>query len=171
MKNLKSLLSFTITIVFALTLSYFLRKNNNGQLIAVVLFLIILSILFIHIFLRKKLSAKNFFMSDWNVFTKKYKEEKHIELAPELLMEKFEEIIKNSKFKIITMKNDTNEILATTSTTLNSWGENMYIQFVKTEDGSLFKFESSTMFGMADWGKNERNYNKILTEFDESLTI
>jgi hypothetical protein len=170
MKNSKNTLLYIIMIVTVFLLVKFLTDDTSKNF-AIVMALIVLPIFATHLILRKKQTAKKFFMSKWNIFTSKFKKEEFLELAPGLLMEKFEEVIKESKFKIVSINKDTNEIFATTPTTLNSWGENIYIKFIETETGSIFKFESSTFFGIIDGGKNEKNHTKILTEFDESLTI
>ncbi len=171
MKNTKSILIFTGSIVFALGLSYLLRKSINGKEIAVVLFALFLFLFLLHFFLRKNVKYKSFFMSKWNVFTTKYKKEDFIDISPDLLFEKFIDIIEGSTFKVSSSNKVNYEIFAITPLTMRSWGENIYIQFIESKGGSKMKFESSTLFQVTDWGKNKTNHILILDEFNKSLTI
>jgi hypothetical protein len=63
------------------------------------------------------------------------------------------------------------EILAISTITFKSWGENLYISFETIGDQTVLKFCSSTLFQLYSWGKNEENYNALLNEIESSLTI
>jgi hypothetical protein len=97
--------------------------------------------------------------------------EKSFDISKELMFEKMVEVIKNSEFKIVDMDEENFEILAITSLTWSSWGENLYISFESDGENSKMKFCSSTLFQMYSWGKNEKNYTELMNRIENSFTI
>ena len=81
------------------------------------------------------------------------------------------EVITDAGFKIIKTNENTGDIFAISSITWTSWGENIYISLTETGDKTIVNFCSACIFQVYSWGKNERNYDKLLQEFENSLTI
>lgn len=120
---------------------------------------------------RKSLSYKGYFTSKYNVLTNKVWSEKAYDLPKELMFEKMIEVIEDSSFKLVDSNSDRFEILAISKITFTSWGENIYISFETRGEETIMKFCSSTFLGAYDWGKNEKNYNKLMNDIDLSFTI
>ena len=89
----------------------------------------------------------------------------------ELMFDKIIEVIKDSNFNLINANRDKYEILATTRISWLSWGENLYISFEDKENETIMKFCSATLFQIYSWGKNERNYDNLLKEIEDSLIV
>ncbi|MFO7922446.1 MAG: hypothetical protein R6U58_01990 [Bacteroidales bacterium] len=87
------------------------------------------------------------------------------------MFEKMIEVIDHSKFKLVEADKDRFEILAVTNITFKSWGENLYISFETIGDETIMKFCSVTFFQITSWGKNEKNYDDLLSEIESSFTI
>lgn len=81
------------------------------------------------------------------------------------------EVVKGSPFKLVQANDSTLEILGTKGIGWTSWGENIYIDFTEEEGKAKMNFISTTVIGIISWGKNEKNYNQLLSTFEESLTI
>jgi len=72
------------------------------------------------------------------------------------MYEKITEIIDNSKFKLVDTNNEKLEILAISSITFKSWGENLYISLEANGNNTLMKFCSTTLFQIYSWVKMKR---------------
>jgi hypothetical protein len=135
-------------------------------------FILISPILFVFNFaVRKKLSYKSYFISKYNFLTSKYNATITSELSKELMYDKMIEVIKDSPFKLVQAEDKTLEILGTKGITWSSWGENIYIDFTEEDGKTSMNFISTTVLGIVSWGKNEKNYNRLLSTYEESLTI
>jgi hypothetical protein len=131
----------------------------------------ILAFLMFNLLIRKSLSFKSYFTSPFNVLTAKKRSEILFTIPRELMFEKIIEVINDSNFKLINANRDKYEILATTRISWLSWGENLYISFENKENETIMKFCSATLFQIYSWGKNERNYDNLLKEIEDSLTV
>jgi hypothetical protein len=87
------------------------------------------------------------------------------------MFEKVMEVVNDSKFKLVDTDNEKLEILAISSISFLSWGENLYISFETRGDETVMKFCSSTLFQIYSWGKNEKNISDLLNEIESSFTI
>lgn len=166
MKILKHIL-VAILIIFISGLStYYLNPHYPFQIfIPMIVFFVF------NLIIRKSLLYKNYFTSPYNLLTTKARFEKTFDIPKELMFEKMIEVIDNSKFKLVDTDKNTFEILAISTITFKSWGENLYINFETIENQTILKFCSSTLFQLYSWGKNEENYNALLNEIESSLTI
>lgn len=135
-----------------------------------------LSILFLLVFIfnyliRKNIKYKKYFTSPYNIFTAKYHKATSFDIPQDLLIEKVLESIQKNKFNVEHINKEKGEILATTSFTIWSFGENIYID-IKEENGQTkMNFCSATFFQMNSWGKNEENYEKLFEQVEKSLII
>ena len=57
-----------------------------------------------------------------------------------------------------------NEILASASITLRSWGEKIKFSI---KNGNALLIESKCVFQVFDWGKNKNNVDRFLNEFQK----
>ena len=168
MKNLKHLLIIGLIIIVSVLIGYYTERNSP----------IVFSILFIFVALaifnlinRNSPSFKPYFTSKYNLFTSKFKFEKTYDIPIDLMFEKIIEVINNSKLRLIRTDNNTFEIMANTKMTLRSWGENIYISFEEKNGNTKMKFCSAALFQFYAWGKNEENYDKLLSEIENSLIV
>ena len=168
MKILKHLLVVIAIILVTALVLYYVEADN--------LFMVILSFLIISFFtfnsiIRKSLSFKSYFTSRYNIFTTKVRCKKSFDIPKYLMFDKIIEVINDSNFKLVDIDKEKTEILAISVMTFKSWGENLYIDFKETDNGTVMVFCSTTLFQMYSWGKNEKNYNDLLNEIKESLII
>jgi hypothetical protein len=70
-----------------------------------------------------------------------------------LMFEKIIKVIKDSRFKLVEIANNRFELLAISTITFNSWGENLYISFETDKNETIMKFCSSTLFQIYSWEK------------------
>ena len=131
----------------------------------------ILAFLMFNLLIRKSLLFKSYFTSPLNVLTSKTRSEISFPIPRDLMFDKIIEVINDSNFELIEANRDIYEILATTRLSWLSWGENLYISFEDKENETIMKFCSATLFQIYSWGKNERNYENLLKEIEDSLTI
>lgn len=168
MRTLKNISVVVVMLLFACLSTYYLKPSNPFMMSCIFL---IVSFFIFNLIIRKSLSFKNYFTSKYNLFTTKVWSEKSYDMPKELMYEKLIEVINNSNFKLVDSDNDKFEILAISTITFNSWGENLYISFETDENETIMKFCSSTLFQIYSWGKNEKNYNYLVNEIESSLTV
>jgi len=168
MKNLKHIFIALLIIVISGLSSYYLEPNN--PIMMTISFLIIGFFIF-NLIIRKTLSFKNYFTSQYNLLTTKFRSEKLYDIPKELMFEKVIEVINNSNFKLVETDKDKFEILAISTITFKSWGENLYISFEAEGNETIMKFCSATLFQIYSWGKNEKNITNLLNEIESSLII
>jgi hypothetical protein len=145
-----------------------LEPENPGLMISI---FFILGFFIVNLIIRKSLSFRKYFTSPINLLTSKVCSEKTFDIPKALMFEKVIEVITHSKFKLVEADQDRFEILAITSISFKSWGENLYIRFESVGNETIMKFCSVTLFQIFSWGKNEKNYDDLLNEIDRSLTI
>lgn len=168
MKTLKHIsVAFLIMLISGLS-TYYLKPDN--PIMMTFLFLIVGFFIF-NLIIRKSLSFKNYFTSQYNLFTTKVRSEKSYDIPKELMFEKIIEVINHSDFKLVETDENKFEILAISKITFKSWGENLYISFETKGSETIMKFCSSTLFQIYSWGKNEKNYEDLLNEIESSLII
>lgn len=149
-------------------LGYYLEPKN--PIILITSFMIIGFFIF-NLVVRKSLSFKKYFTHPYNFLTSKVNSEKVFDIPKELMFEKIIEVLNGSKFKLIEADEHRFEILAITTISFKSWGENLYISFYTTGNETIMKFCSVTLFQIYDWGKNEKNYDDLLEQIESSLTV
>lgn len=166
MKLFKNIIVFVVFISLIQLSTHYL---SNNILMWIVFFIV--GIFTLNITLRNSLSFKSYFTSPYNISTAKNSIVKEIDIPKELLFEKMIEVIENSNFKLVQSDKESFEILATTSINLHSWGENIYLSFDSKGDKTMIKIISTTLFQRISWGKNKKNFEELLQQIDDSLTI
>ena len=168
MKTLKHISVVILIILISGLSAYYLEPNNPFKLI----FLFLIAGFFVfNLIIRKSLSFKNYFTSRYNLLTTKVHSKKVYDIPKELLFEKIIEVINNSDFRLIEIDKEKFEILAISTITFISWGENLYISFETKGNETIMRFCSSTLFQIYSWGKNEKNYDDLLNEIENSLIV
>ncbi len=168
MKTLKHILVIALLTIFTVLITTYIDDNNRFLPIFVVL---IIGVFMFNLMFRKSLSFKNYFISKYNLFTTKTKFEIKYNIPKELMFEKVIEVINESNFKIVDTDTNKLDILATSSVSFMSWGENLYLSFETKGMETVMSVCVSTVFGMYSWGKNEQNYKDLLKEIENSLII
>lgn len=157
-----------ILVLVPVSIGLYLEPGNPALLIII---FFILGFFMVNLILRRSLSLKRYFTSPFNLLTSKVHSERQFDIPKALMFDKIVEVINQSKFKLVETDRDKFEILAITNISWKSWGENMYISFETLGDETKMKFCSVTFFQITSWGKNEKNYEDLLSEIETSLTI
>lgn len=137
-------------------------------------FFVILSdwqLLIFNLIIRNSLSFKNYFTNQYNLFTTKVWHQKSYDIPKDLMFEKIIEVINSSNLKLVETNKEKLEILAISTITFKSWGENLYISFETNGNETIIKFCSVTLFQIYSWGKNEKNYDNLLNDIKNSLIV
>ena len=159
-------------LIASITGFLFFRKGANTGITGSNLIVFVFAGIFIFsILLRRFLFLKPYYTSKYNILNSKFRYQEEFDLPQDLLFEKFKEVINNAGFKIVNANKKTGDIFAISSITFTSWGENIYISMNEQNGVTTVDFCSACIFQVVSWGKNERNYNKIIQEFEDSLTI
>lgn len=163
MRDLKNILIFALLIVATTALAMYRIKFVPYAIGGVFL---------IHLFLRKKTWAYGYLSSPLNIFTSKRTFEKEYDMSASILYDKMKEVIPASRFKLFYKDPERCLLFATSSMTWFSWGENLYINIIDRGDKSTMKLTSVGFFQLSySFGKNEQNYNRLMSQFEESLII
>jgi len=168
MKTFKHLLVALFIMLFSGLVPLYLKPYNPIMIGSLFL---ILGFFIFNLIIRKSLMYKKYFTSPYNLFTNKVHYQKSYDIPKDLMFEKIIEVINNSKFKLVDTNKEKFEILAISTMTFKSWGENLYISFDTNKNKTIMKFCSTTLFQVYSWGKNEKNYYDLLNEIESSLTI
>ncbi|WP_107038844.1 hypothetical protein [Brumimicrobium mesophilum] len=166
MKFIKNILVFIVFVTIIQLSTIYLSSNGMMWIV-----LFIIGFFFLNRALRNSLSFKNYFTSPYNITTAKNCIKKEIDIPKELLFEKLKEVINDSNFKLVQTDEERLEILATTSINPYSWGENIYLSFESIEENTILTIYSTTLFQRISWGKNKINFNNLLKQIDDSLTV
>ena len=168
MQAIKNALLFIVVISISVSLGFLFEPEQPAS---AVIALTLLGLMLFNLAIRNSISFQSYFTSPFNVFTSKLRSEKSYDIDKELMFEKVKEVIKDSSFRLKGADEKTFEILATTRITFRSWGENVYIRFEDVGNQTVMKVCSVTFFQMISWGKNQKNYDDLLIEIEDSLTI
>ena len=168
MKTFKHILVALFIMLFSGLMTYYLKPNKP---IMIGFIFLSLGFFIFNLIIRKSLSYKNYFTSPYNLFTTKVHYQKSFDIPKDLMFEKLLEVINNSNFKLGDINKEKFEILAISTITFKSWGENLYISFETNENKTIMKFCSTTLFQIYSWGKNEKNYDNLINDIESSLII
>ncbi len=168
MITFKHIFLAVLIMLISVLMTYYLQPNNPFMIVLLFLFI---GFFIFNLIIRKSLSFKNYFTSPYNLFTTKVRYQKSYEIPKDLMFEKIIEVINNSDFKLVETNKEKLEILAISTITFKSWGENLYINFKTNGNITIMKFCSTTLFQMYSWGKNEKNYDDLLNDIENSLII
>ena len=164
--NYKILIAILLLIVTSFLMTRYLDTNILKNMVIFILFVFIFSLI-----TRKISWFKPYFTSKFNLLTNKFHHKQEFDFSRDIMFDKMLEVIKQSGFKIIKTNKETGDIFATTGMTLVSWGENIYISMEENNEKTTIDFCSACFFQVYDWGKNERNFKRFLSEFEDSLII
>lgn len=168
--NLFQYLTFLFIVNFIIS-SIFKVETNGILFISMVnAFIVAFSFLF-NFITRRSLKFEKYFTSKHNLFTAKNYYSIIFDLPKDVLFEKFIEVINNSKFKLKELDEAKYKILALSSVSFFSWGENLYINFDTKESLTIMNFCSTTFFQVFSLGKNEQNFEDLMAEFEKSLIV
>ena len=132
--------------------------------------LVPMGLMLFNLAVRKRLSMKEFLLHPANVLTSKLHESFEVDMPSDLLFEKMQEVVRDSKYKLAATDESTYTVLATASMSIWSWGENIYITITPHGEQSMVNI-TSVAFQVYSWGKNEDNFRDIVTSFEKSLTV
>lgn len=169
MKSVKHLIVVLLILASVVILTKFVRPDSD--LIFQVLILIFVCFFVFSLSVRRFSWARPFFTSKINLFTGKFRRRMESELSKEILLHKFNEVIKTTEFKAVYLDKSKGELLAISFPSWYSWGENIYIDLEEARGKTLVEFISVSFFGIYTWGKNEENIKKLIRQFEESLVI
>lgn len=171
----KSYLKLVLGIVAILLINatfYFFYQNKyfeiDGFLISS---FIICEVFLFSLAVRKIAWFKPYFTSKYNFLTSKVRNRQEFDFSKDILFEKLKDVMQVAGFKIIQTNENTGDIFATSPISWSSWGENIYITLKQRNDKTIVDFCSASFFQVYAWGKNKRNYENLLTEFEKSLII
>ena len=169
--KLKDVIIFGVFLLTGWLLMKFVIMDMEDN--SVILYFILLpALIFIFNFLmRKNINFQPYFTSGYNFLTSKYEATVSSDLTKELMFKKMVEVIEDSSLKLVYADEKSSKILATKGLTWQSWGENIYIDFVEKDNKTNMIFVSTTVVGIVSWGRNEKNYSGLLSNYEESLTI
>jgi hypothetical protein len=115
---------------------------------------------------------KPYVISKYNILSGKVRYQQEFDFPKELLFDKLLEVMQEAGFKIIQTNRDTCDIFAITRPSWYVWwGENIYVNLKDVNGKTTVDFYSVSILRLYSYGKNERNYKKLLQEFEKSLTI
>ncbi len=170
MKHLVKI-SFLAIVVIQFLLMIKMDPNSAPSFELFIIPLLFAVFFIFNLAVRKSKSFQSYFMSEWNIFTSKFKQETLYDIPQALMIDKIAEVINHSKFKLVDVDQSKGEIMATSSMTMKSWGENIYIDLKPLGEKTAMEFCSVTMFQMTSWGKNAQNYHQLLNDIEDALII
>ena len=168
MKYLKYFLAFTIFIFLQL----FIIFNIDDPSIFKIISICLIGLFCLHLIMRQSIEFRAYFESKWNFLCSKYKVKKNVDIPRDLLFDKLLELMPELKLTKKYANKDEMVIFATSKLSLQSWGENIYIDLREGENGlTEIDFSSITFFQIFSMGKNESNFHKLIGAIDKSLII
>ncbi len=169
-KNYKNILILLMFFPVVLWLS--MKTSTDGDSPLFWAFMVFPPLLFgFNFAVRNNPKFKFYFLSKFNFLTSKYWASISSEIPKELMFQKMIEVVNESNLHVKRIDEENLEIFATTPVSFRSWGENIYIDFEDQGDQTVMNFSSTTVVGIISWGQNEKNYNRLLSRFEDSLTI
>ncbi|MGB0391999.1 MAG: hypothetical protein ACPGRC_08880 [Salibacteraceae bacterium] len=166
-------LSILLAIVlFGIPVYLFINQppGESGILTFLVVF-IFLPLFVFNMVARKYLIFKPYFTSPLNFMIECKKESFKYDLSKNLMFMKLLETVKESNLHLQETNEEKGVILATTSLSFKSWGENIYLTLEQKQDYTEVTVEMTTISQVSSWGKNKTNYTNLLNQFEKSLTI
>lgn len=168
---MKHKLPFIVSISCLLLYKLICYITNDSR-IALLIFIVPISLLIINMILRKRLHYKSWFLSKYNILLEKNTSTFESNIPKELLFEKMKEVVTSSSFKLMDLDVNASELLVTTAPNFWTWGENLYIEITGREnETSIIKVTAVTVFGSYSWNRNRKNHVHFYESFEQSLTI
>lgn len=147
------------------------HQNDQFDLFFKIVIVVLLPLFIFNLIARKYLVFKPYFTSPLNVLNAYKKETFEYKLSKDLMFNKLIESVNDSKLNLKQVDSKKGIILATTSLSFASWGENLYITLNQKDNYTEVVLEMTTISQVYDWGRNQANYKSILNQFEESLVI
>lgn len=167
MKNIKAS-SLIIFLGYILVVTAVMTRYPQALSVLAV----IMSLLFLFsAIVRGNFKFKPYFTSKYNIFTSKIRHQKEFDLPKDILFDKMAEVLSEAGFTMRHIDKVSGHLFATAKTTIWSWGENIYIEIREVNGFTSVDFCSVCFFGIISWGKNERNYERMMDTFENSLII
>lgn len=139
--------------------------------LSISIFLLPIGLLIFNFLVRKQLSFSGWFLSPANFLLERVSHSFESDLDEDLIVDKLIEVAENSEFKLLDTDKSKRQILLGKPTNFWTWGENIYIQIIKSPDGSIVEFTSVTLYGMNSWKRNDKNFQSFIELFESSLII
>ena len=114
---------------------------------------------------------KPYFLSPMNLLTSQHSFSFQYDLSRQLMYEKLKEAIENSSLRLRSANNAKYELFATSSLSFKSWGENVYLEINEISGGSEVVIHSVAISQIEAWGKNGKNIENVMQQFEESLIV
>ncbi len=156
-----------VLFLFLVISRQYLNERNPLMLLPISL----LALFIFNLLVRKSVHFKAYFTSPYNIFTSKVRSEISFSISNELMFDKVIEVLSESQFTLVNENRENLSLFATAKISWLSWGENLYIHFEDQKEGSILKFCSASLFQIYSWGKNQRNFQTLIEEIEESLTV
>jgi hypothetical protein len=131
---------------------------------------LILVILLFNLVVRRSLSFERYFRSPFNIWTLTFLENYEVDLPEDLLYSKLDEILKKNGFNLVNKDDQKHKLLAITKFSFLSWGENLYVKIIKQGDKTGIEFCSTSVFSIT-WGRNKRNFDKLVEGLNNALIV
>lgn len=168
MKYIKHFFAFTIFVLLQLLIFLDSEDASIWKIISIS----IIGLFVLHLSIRESIYFRAYFESKWNFLSAKYTVKKNVDIPRDLLFDKLLELMLELKLTKKYANKDEMVIFATSAVSLQSWGENIYIDLYEGAEGSTeIHFSSVTFFQVFSMGKNESNFHQLIHALDESLTI
>lgn len=166
MKKLQQFLLFTVVAAFLVLVN--LLKFSMEVSLSILIFIFLY--LGFNLTVRRYLYFKPYFLSKFNFFTSSVSIAISFEIPKEILFERIKAVLDKTSFKLVDINRESFELLALTSMTWKSWGENLYFEIKSDESGSIVKVTSCTASQKYSLGKNQQNLNKLMDTFKLEMT-
>ncbi len=160
--------SIIIFIPFMVAIMILQKKAPD---LLIVLAVISSSLFLFSMIVRNSMRFKPYFTSRYNVLTSKVRHQMEFDLPKDILFEKMREVLTEAGFKVHHAEKDAGILFATSAISFFSWGENIYVDITESSGKTKVDFCSACFFGIVSWGRNEKNYERMMETFENSLII
>ncbi|BDD05528.1 hypothetical protein [Aureibacter tunicatorum] len=132
--------------------------------------LIFFGLLLFNFAIRKNLKFESYFKSPFNILTLAFYKNYQIDLPKDLLYIKMDEVLRTNGFELVEKDEQKQKLLAITKFNFLSWGENLYVKINEQNGNTEIEFCSASVFSIT-WGRNKRNFDKLVKGLDNALII
>jgi len=161
----------TSVIIFALFMVVILTLQKKAPELVIGMAVLSTFLFLFSMIVRNSISFKPYFTSRYNVLTSKVRHQVEYDLPKDILFEKMKEVLTEAGFKVRHADKDAGILVATSAISLYSWGENIYVDITESSGKTKVDFCSACFFGIVSWGRNEKNYERMMETFENSLII
>lgn len=169
MRYFKHFLALLLIIAIGVLPTLMIKEDNYTVLYSFLAVLILYQL--IAFANRRNLRWKSFYTSPFNLLTAKKKESFDFDFSASLLFEKAKEVMIQNGMEIKSTDEQNKIILAVTTITFKSWGENIYVTVNEKGKESSELIYETVAFQVYTWGKNEDNASDFKNQLEESFII